>query len=78
VELLGRDQPLWVVQPLIDAGMELEQIRTLVFRLAFEGIVGEACSSMAGLQELVADRPPQVQAAWVQTIGRMLAFEPPG
>ncbi len=78
MELLGRDQPLWVVQPLIDAGMELEQIRTLVFRLAFEGIVGEACSSMAGLQELVADRPPQVQAAWVQTIGRMLAFEPPG
>lgn len=77
MELLGRDQPLWVVQPLIDVGMELEQIRTLVFRLAFEGIVGEACSSLAGLQELVADRPPPVQAAWVQTIGRMLAYEPP-
>lgn len=77
MELLGHGQSLWVVQPLIDAGMELEQIRTLVFRLAFEGIVGEACSSLAGLQELVADRPPRVQAAWVQTIGRMLAFEPP-
>ena len=77
MELLGRDQPLWVVQPLIDAGMELEQIRTLVFRLAFEGIVGEACSSPAGLQELVADRPPEVRAAWVQTVSRMLAFESP-
>jgi hypothetical protein len=77
MELLGRDQPQWVVQPLIDAGLELEQIRELVFRLAFEGIVGAAGGGTAGLRDLVADRPPQVQAAWAQTIGRLLVLEPP-
>ena len=78
MELLGRDQPQWVVQPLIDAGLELEQIRVLVFRLAFEGIVGEARGGLAGLSDLVADRPAQVQEAWAQTLGRLLLLEPPG
>jgi hypothetical protein len=77
VEVLGRGQPQWVVQPLIDAGVELDQIRVLVFRLAFEDIVGVGPNSLAGLRDLVADRPAQVRAAWAQTIGRLLLMEPP-
>jgi hypothetical protein len=30
----------------------------------------------AGL-DLVADRPPQVQAAWAQSVGRTFLLEPP-
>ena len=78
MELLGRAQPQWVVQPLLDAGLELEQIRVLVFRLAFEGIVGEERGGPAGLRDLVADHPAEVQAAWVETIGRLMVLEPPG
>lgn len=54
----------WLVEPLLDAGMPLEEIRTLVVRLACED---------HGVLSLVADQPPGVQAAWHETIGRMLA-----
>ena len=77
MELLSRDEPQWVVQPLVDAGLDLEQIRDLVFHLAFEGIVGAAPPSPAGLQDLVADRPPRVQAAWLETVGRLFHLQPP-
>jgi hypothetical protein len=74
VGVLGRETPLWVVQPLLDAGLGLEQIGCLVFRLAFEGVVGEG----RGPHHLVADRPPEVRAAWARTVGRLLLLEPPG
>jgi hypothetical protein len=66
----------WLVQPLIDAGLPLDQIGTLVVRLAFAGIVTEGGGTLAAVRDLVADRPPAVQAAWHQTIGRMLDAEP--
>ena len=54
----------WLVEPLLDAGMPLEEVRTLVVRLACEE---------GGVLSLVADQPPRVQAAWHETIGRMIA-----
>ncbi|WP_460683225.1 hypothetical protein [Modestobacter lapidis] len=77
VELLGRDQAQWVIQPLIDAGLEVGQIQDLVFRVAFEDIVGELRGFLPGLRDLVADRPLPVQAAWARTISRMLMLTPP-
>ena len=71
----AREHQQWVVQPLIDAGVELEQIRALVFHLAFEDVVTEGRGTRAILGELVADRSPQVQAAWAQMIGRLLLLE---
>ena len=70
-------QEHWILQPLIDAGLELDQIRTLVFRLAFEGIVTEGRGTLAAVRGLVAGEPPAVQAAWAETIGRMIAVELP-
>lgn len=75
MELLENDGPQWVVQPLIDVGLDLAEIGDLVVRLAFEGIVGEE-RGLAGLPDLVADRPPEIRAAWIQTISRLLALEP--
>jgi hypothetical protein len=72
----SRAQEQWVVQPLVDAGIELDAIRTLVFHLAFAGMVTEERSTLASLSDLVSDQPPQVQAAWAQMIGRMLVVEP--
>jgi hypothetical protein len=73
VESRAREQ--WVVQPLVDAGVELEQIRALVFHLAFEDLVTQGRRTLAGLGDPVADQPPQVRAAWAQMIGRMLLVD---
>jgi hypothetical protein len=71
----SRAHEQWVVQPLVDAGVELDQIRALVFHLAFEDIVTEGRGTLASSSDLVADQPPEVQAAWAQMIGRMLVVE---
>lgn len=65
VELGGCEDHYWLVEPLLDAGMPLEEIRTLVVRLACDD---------DGVLSLVADQPPRVQAAWHETIGRMISM----
>ena len=59
-----------MIEPLLDAGLDLDEIRVLVFRLAFEAIVG---TGTATLTELAGDRTPDVQAAWRLAVGRMIA-----
>ena len=68
-------QQQWIVQPLVDAGVQPERVRELVFRLAFDDVVREGSGTVTDLGELVADQPPAVRAAWAQVIGRMLAVE---
>jgi hypothetical protein len=63
------EQLSWVVEPLVEAGLEREQIESLVYRLAFDGTFGRAGT---GLMEPVRDQPPSIQAAWIRVIGRML------
>ena len=75
VTLLPSAQHDWVIQPLVDAGLARDEICTLVFRLAFQGIVTEGRGTLPGLQELVAAHPVAVQAAWVQTISRLIAAD---
>ncbi len=58
-----------MIEPLLDAGLDLEQIRTLLYRLAFEAMVGDAAADPT---EVVGDQPPAVQAAWRHAIGRMI------
>ncbi|WP_222194699.1 hypothetical protein [Modestobacter italicus] len=77
MELRPRAEQQWIVQPLIDAGVDLDEIGQLVSRLAFTAIVTEGCGALASLAELVADRPAEVQAAWCQVITRMLVLDGP-
>jgi hypothetical protein len=69
---LSPEQLYWIVEPLVDAGLELEQIRVLLFRLGFEAIVSEGSTTAACVTTLAIDQPPEVQAAWVHVIGRMI------
>lgn len=71
---VAHPQPHWLIQPLIEAGLDLEEIRTLVFRLGFDAIVGRGgTSGLAGVvTDPVTGRPPEVRAAWAEVIGRML------
>ena len=68
----------WVVQPLLDAGLPPEEIERLVARLAFDAVVG--LGTLDELGDLVDGRPPEVRAAWTQSIARMLSStgEPAG
>jgi hypothetical protein len=74
VDGVAHPQPHWLIQPLIEAGLDLEEIRTLVFRLGFDVLVGrDGTAGLAGVvTDPVTDRPPEVQAAWAEMIGRML------
>jgi len=64
----------WVIQPLVDAGLALDQIRVLVFDLAFDGIINDGRATVAGIEAIVRDQPAEVRAAWAETIGRLLAL----
>jgi hypothetical protein len=75
VELVAHQQPTWVIQPLVEAGLDAEQICALLFRLAFDAIVGVGVD--AGLTSAVIDQPTEVQAAWLETVGRMLTLPAP-
>jgi hypothetical protein len=65
----------WVIAPLVDAGVPLDQVRELVFRLAFDDVLRQGSGTVGDLGEIVADQPPAVRTAWAQVIGRMLAVE---
>ena len=66
----SREHQCWLIEPLLEAGLGLEEIRGLVFRLAFEAVVG--VDDPSGAQRLVDDQPLHVQAAWARTIDRMI------
>jgi hypothetical protein len=68
------ERQLWTIQPLVDAGLAMDEICDLLFRVGFESIVSEGRRADAGA--LVAGRPPHVQAAWADVIGRMLELQP--
>ncbi len=70
-----QEEQQWVVQPLLDAGVGLPQVCELVFDLAFDDIVTAGRGTVADLGDRVADRPPEVRAAWAQVITRMLLLE---
>ncbi len=67
----------WVVEPLLDAGLDLERIRTLVFRMGFEGIVAEYQGSPPSFDEVLRGEPAEVRRAWAATLTRLLALQEP-
>jgi hypothetical protein len=67
-------QPEWVIRPLVDAGLGLDRITDLLFRLGFEATVSEGRGTAALVSSMVSSEPPHVQAAWHEVIGRMLSM----
>jgi hypothetical protein len=70
---LTPEQRYWVIRPLIEAGLGLDRIRDLLFRLGFEAVVSEGGTTVASVRNLVRDQPDEVQTAWTEVIGRMIA-----
>jgi len=74
VHPLSLQQHEWVIRPLIDAGLGLDRIRDLLFRLGFEAIVSEGRGTAAAVTTVIGDQPVHVQAAWTEVIDRMIAL----
>jgi hypothetical protein len=71
---LSPQQYEWIVRPLIDAGLGLDRIRDLLFRLGFAAIVSEGRGTATEVTTMVSDQPAHVQAAWHEVIDRMLSL----
>ena len=61
------------MQPLLDAGLDADEVCELLFRLAFEAIVEEWPDRATGLADLARNHPPAVHRAWVMVLDRMLS-----
>ena len=70
-------QQLWIVQPLIEAGLAIDEIRAYLFQLAFDDIVSEGRTTVAEIHDIVGDQPARVRTAWAEMVGRMLALSGP-
>jgi len=66
---------LWVLQPLVDAGLTSEEIRDLVLRLGCDAVVHGEDGTVGSVQRLVVDRPAEVRDAWAVMLGRLLASD---
>jgi hypothetical protein len=55
-----REQQYWLIEPLVEAGMDLEEIRRLLVRLSFDAVVDPGTV------------PAGVRGAVTEMIGRML------
>jgi hypothetical protein len=65
-------EELWIIQPLLDAGLRIDEVRHLLFRVSFDCMVGARPGDLSDPTPHLGPRPPQVRAAWIQTVGRML------
>ncbi len=63
------DQCRWLIAPLLEAGLDLERIRTLVFRLGFQAVVDPGRDELV---DVVRAEPAEVRAAWEAMLRRML------
>jgi hypothetical protein len=72
VRSIAHEQPNWVVQPLVEAGLTAEEIRVLLVRLCFDAMVQAGPVTLADAMAPVRDRPAEVRAAWAETIDRLV------
>ena len=66
------EQCRWLIAPLLDAGLDLERIRTLVFRLGFQAVTDPG---QGGLIDVVRHEPAEVRAAWAAMLQLMLLLD---
>ena len=71
---LSAEQRYRIIEPLVDAGLEPEQIRDLLFRLAFDAVISGGSTTVADVTTVVRDQSPEVRTAWMRVIGRMIVL----
>jgi hypothetical protein len=61
----------WVIQPLLDAGLAVDDVGTLLVRVTFDCLVGGR-TDLSDVSAFLGEQPPLVRAAWNETVNRML------
>lgn len=73
-DMEGREaQPQWIVAPLLGAGLTVDDVRTLLFRVTFECLVGGR-RDISDVSAFLGERPAHVRTAWIETVNRMLGM----
>lgn len=67
----------WVIQPLLAAGLALDEVRDRLFHLAFDAVVSEGRSTVAAVAQLITHQPAHLRAAWVEVVHRMITLHEP-
>jgi hypothetical protein len=67
-------EDLWIIQPLLDAGLDLDAVRDLLFRVSFDCLV---TSGPDDVDAFVRSQPTHLRAAWIETVDRMLRVPEP-
>jgi hypothetical protein len=65
-------EDLWIIQPLLEAGLDLDRVRELMVRVSFECIVTDGRCDVSDVTDLLGSQPAAVRAAWITTVDRML------
>jgi hypothetical protein len=65
--------PHRIIQPLLEAGLDLDEVRTLLFRVGFECLVTEGTCDLSDPTAFLGPQPAVVRAAWLETVDRMLS-----
>lgn len=71
------EQLRWVIQPLLAAGLDLDEIGDLLYRFAFDDIVSGGHAGACAGPHALSDQPSHVRAAWLDVVGRMLTLHGP-
>jgi hypothetical protein len=67
----GSSQQLWIIAPLLEAGLGLDEVRELLFLVNCE-LQLDRGPTAPGPIALLCDRRPRIRAAWIETVDRML------
>jgi hypothetical protein len=63
---------LRTIQPLLDAGLQLDDVRDLLFRVSFAYLVNAGQCDAWDATAFLGHQPTAVRAAWIETVDRML------
>ena len=74
---LRSSEDLWIIEPLLEAGLDLEEVRTLLTRVSFESVVSDGWCDVSDATVFLGFRSPAVRAAWIETVDRMLRVPEP-
>jgi hypothetical protein len=74
---LRGSEDLWIIEPLLEAGLDIEEVRTLLTRVSFESVVSDGLPDVSDATVFLGFRSPAVRAAWIETVDRMLRLTQP-
>ena len=70
-------EDLWIIQPLLEAGLGPDDVQKLLLRVSFACLVTAGRCDVSDATAFLGSQPPAVQAAWVETVDRMLRVPEP-